>query len=502
MVGLQESTAGVKSIEQVEKSGKWKCRRNSGIPINQLRGWFRRGLLERGRDWRKVRVIVPRSGPTGNQTWSLTFVRVARLRELVPVFKTVEEVERSGRWVLGTRNPFGIPDHNLHCWRRNNGCPYVRGRRIKSKVVMIGGEEFNNSPRECYFFERRQLEAIAPLWEKRERPHANYSSNGGNKTRALWEASQDFEDSEGRWMLPKEAWVRLGISQVLLGIWTNKGCPYKDGKTLRTKRRKVGGIKTRYYLESEIDAVKERKDNAPRRHEFGVSLAEAARRTTISPTLLKLDKSCREIGLTKQVGVRLRARNGRLSGASSPTFIEEEIACIEEHMRRAGITRLRMTAAMTKIIRELLNNLRKDGGGDGRKYARRGSVNEEPETYRVIEEGLRKRIDGTNERLDRLLADRQAENHHAPRLPLAIRDGQCFVNGQHVVIDMTPERRRESLLFLAALTADWKSTADITNEVANLREFTRFDRLLDLLPDSIKAVIESSTRKGYRLTLT
>lgn len=90
----------------------------------------------------------------------------------------------------------------------------------------------------------------------------------------------------------------------------------------------------------------------------------------------------------------------------------------------------------------------------------------------------------------------------APAFRLKI-DGQIVLfDGQVVPLQFTGEKKENALAFLRELLAipgDWKSGPEIgraTNIVG-----VRFDRVYRDLPPKIKAQIESSRMKGYRLKL-
>jgi hypothetical protein len=88
----------------------------------------------------------------------------------------------------------------------------------------------------------------------------------------------------------------------------------------------------------------------------------------------------------------------------------------------------------------------------------------------------------------------------AAKQRLEIEGNTVRVDGKIIRLDMTKETAEDALAFLRQLLAEpgnWQSSPDIGK--ATHREGVRFDLLRKKLPDEIKWIIESKTRKGFRL---
>ncbi len=92
------------------------------------------------------------------------------------------------------------------------------------------------------------------------------------------------------------------------------------------------------------------------------------------------------------------------------------------------------------------------------------------------------------------------EQGGTPRTQLRIESKQVFLNNEPVPMGFTPERTEDALAFIGELLREpgnWKSSSDIGK--ATNREGVRFDRIFKVLPATIKSLIASDRRKGYRL---
>jgi hypothetical protein len=86
-------------------------------------------------------------------------------------------------------------------------------------------------------------------------------------------------------------------------------------------------------------------------------------------------------------------------------------------------------------------------------------------------------------------------------------DGETvFLDDKRVFLDMTPEARTKALAFLSYLIdakGNWTSGGDISRMESLKKDGlhgTRWDRVLKSLPLSLRELIQTDTRKGYRLT--
>jgi hypothetical protein len=216
---------------------------------------------------------------------------------------TIEAVERSGKWVLGSRNPWKIPVAMLYAWR-DQGCPYRKGRRITCKVVLVKGDGGGwNGPRLAYFFLRRELEQIAPLYHAPGDGAYSLRGKTGGSSRMLKARYRDREVivRHGRRLLASRAAQRfLGVNQSVLSKWTRTRCPFHpDGKRLNFVWGDEAGGKTRYYFEDELHQVKEAKDRLPREAPGPeeIDLAETAKRLNVSPLALRYRQTRSALGL-------------------------------------------------------------------------------------------------------------------------------------------------------------------------------------------------------------
>lgn len=81
---------------------------------------------------------------------------------------------------------------------------------------------------------------------------------------------------------------------------------------------------------------------------------------------------------------------------------------------------------------------------------------------------------------------------------LVIEGEEVLLDGNLVNLDLTAERRKDALLFLAQLTGDWQSRPEIAMKCPDLLG-VRIDRIRKVLPVTLQEVIQSNRRKEYRL---
>jgi hypothetical protein len=328
----------------------WITAAQSGHPRKRLTRWREQGQLEPGTDYKTVRRTIPRPGIRGPlQTRRVRVYRAAALARLAKSrshVPTVGEVEKSKQWVSAGNNPFGIPRPVIYYWRQN--CPYVRGRKLKVKCVRCVVNDLGAS-RVVSFFLRSQLAAIAPSFHKQEMGHTTRRAQGCTLTaKATWAAKEVLVDAEGEWWRTQKAVEFLDISQPLLSSWTRLGCPYKDGRArLRSRVQAVRGVKSRYYLASELRAIKDRRDATPATpvRVGEIDLAEAVRRTGYSAMWFKIEENRRELGITTIRRQSLDKR-GNLS-RPRPVFLESEIDALSKWLGPGPITRAKLKAIRT-----------------------------------------------------------------------------------------------------------------------------------------------------------
>jgi hypothetical protein len=88
---------------------------------------------------------------------------------------------------------------------------------------------------------------------------------------------------------------------------------------------------------------------------------------------------------------------------------------------------------------------------------------------------------------------------------LAVLDGGLFLDGEPVPVGGTTETRAALLAVIADLVAHpgvWRTSGEIANDAPQsvIVQAGRIWRYLQKLPKNVRALVESSTRLGYRLT--
>jgi hypothetical protein len=102
-----------------------------------------------------------------------------------------------------------------------------------------------------------------------------------------------------------------------------------------------------------------------------------------------------------------------------------------------------------------------------------------------------------------VLRERQkasAPDVRRPACRLAIVENEVFLDGKPVDLNLTAEANGEAVLFLSELLnypRQWRSTAEI--QEAKPKLLGRLGRLRNKLPEALKQLVESSSRKGFRL---
>jgi hypothetical protein len=227
---------------------------------------------------------------------------------------TIEDVERSGEWVRGYKNPSGISLQVLYNWR-DKGCPYVEGRKLDVKPVLVTGSGWN-APRLVYFFSRSQLEQVAPLFHaKGEGRYSRRGKTGGSAAvlKARYAAQEVVEEGGRRLLSPAAARKYLGVSEATLLRWSSKGCPHwPGGRALPSEARDVAGVLTRFYSAEDLNALRRLLDSLPA-HAAGpgeIGLDEAARRLGLDPQQLRYKKTRDLLGVRGSLRL-VRGSDGR-----------------------------------------------------------------------------------------------------------------------------------------------------------------------------------------------
>jgi hypothetical protein len=96
--------------------------------------------------------------------------------------------------------------------------------------------------------------------------------------------------------------------------------------------------------------------------------------------------------------------------------------------------------------------------------------------------------------------ERTQQTPGPPAVRLHLDDGEVFLDGQHVFLDMNAEQKENALAFIGCLIANrgnWMCSREIGRVTKN--EGMRWDRVYKALPEAIRAVTQSKTGAGYRL---
>ncbi len=220
--------------------------------------------------------------------------------------QTVADIEKGGDWVCVRNNAHGYSSDLLHYWRRY-GCPYLKGRKIKTRRIALRVEG-QRGVRSLWFFHAPTLAEIAAQCQidavPGNKPYARYPQHWTRQAiRRKWRAkSGTFVDNHGReWVAPRTALKLLGVSTATLHRWRCIGCPYlSDSAPLQTLPcPNAFDREDNFFALDQIDEVKRQR-------------AKCRQKMPAASELLTIKQAMRMSGLSRDTLLRLR-KNGEIS---------------------------------------------------------------------------------------------------------------------------------------------------------------------------------------------